>query len=396
MFSDKQPADFEVSTSGENNDFLLVADEAPAQPRPGNGLAVTALLMPIVAGAVQSFFSPSPNAILVVSFAMVLNTAALLAADVSRLRRWDKVRGVSSSPELTFMSVLLLWIIFYPLAFFERRKFGCPNLGPASIGSVVAFLLLPFVVLDLRGPQLPACDDIEIIQLVDQLIRAEFPDARVDGSTAHREVQFDSQSQVRTGTCVVRIDSRPISIPYRIVWQNQNSSQRMCVVNLTILPTCKSPQVIAALEPLIRKELAELHINSIIAFREIKFDQQQKCRYGVCIAQTDSAEIPVSFIVQWKDESRSLFEVRGYVLPSPADERVAEIIRKIVDQSASDAEMTSIDGFRELHSDWQGGKRFGGCVVRSGVEQQELRFVVRWNDEWRGSFAVELITDDSI
>jgi hypothetical protein len=391
---DEQLAGFEVSTAGENIELREVSEEEPAQPRPGDGLAVTALLMPLAMGTLQPFFLPSLNATLAVTFAMVLNTATLLAADVSRLRRWDKVKGYSSSPALTFMGVLLLWIIFYPLAFFERRKFGCPNFGPASIGSAVASLLLPFVILELRGPQLPACDNKEIIQLVDQLIRTEFPDARVDGSIAHREVQFDSENQVRTGTCVVRIDSKPISIPYRILWQD--NSQRLCIVNLAILPTCNSPQVSAALEPLIRQELAELQINSIISFREIKFDEQQKCRYGVCIAQTDSAEIPVSFIVRWKDESRSVFEVRGYVLPSPADERVAEVIRKIVDQSDSDAEVTSVDDFRELYSDWRGGKRFGACVVRTSSEQQELRFVVRWNDEWQGSIAVEVIKDDSI
>jgi hypothetical protein len=116
----------------------------------------------------------------------------------------------------------------------------------------------------------------------------------------------------------------------------------------------------------------------------------------MCIAQTDTAEIPVPFIVRWKDEPQLMFEVLVFVLPSPADESVAEIIQTLVDQGDSAAEVTSIDSFRELYSDWSGGRRIGACIVHSGSEQQELRFVVRWDDMRQGSIAVELLTDDSI
>ncbi|MFM7036588.1 MAG: hypothetical protein ACKO2L_02585 [Planctomycetaceae bacterium] len=392
--SDEQPIEVEKFESADDVSFHVDGEQGPSQPRPGNGLAVTALLLPIVAGVLQPFLLPSNGSVLLVSVAVVVSTAILLAADVSRLRQWDKVRGRSSSPELTFTGVLLLWIVFFPVAFFDRRKFGCPNLGPASIGSIVASLLLPFVVLKLQGPQLPACDNPEIIQLVEQLARSEFVGSQVGDSIAHREVRFDAENQVRHGTCVVRIDSKPISIPYRITWQD--SSQQMCVVNLAVLPNCRSPQVSAAIGPYIREGLAGFEVNSIFDFREIEFDEQQKCRFGVCLAQTDSAEIPVPFIVRWQDESRSLFQVRAFILPSPADKSVAELIQRIVDQSKSAAEVTSIDSFRELYSDWPGGRRFGACVVHSGSEQQELRFVVRWDDMRQGSIAVELLSDDSI
>lgn len=391
---DEQAINVEKCESANDVDFPVEVEEGPSQPRPGDGLAVTALLLPLVAGVLEPFLPSSNFSVLLVSFAVVLSTAILLAADVRRLRQWDMVRGRSSSPELTFIGVLLLWIVFFPMAFFERRKFGGPNLGPASIGSIIGSLLLPFVVLNLQEPQLPACDDPEIMQLVDQLARSEFVGSHVDVSIAHREVLFDAENQVRHGTCVIRIDSKPISIPYRIMWKD--SSQQMCVVNLAILPTCRSPQVSAAIGSFVREGLAEFEVNSIIDYREIEFDEQQKCRYGMCIAQTDTAEIPVPFIVRWKDEPRSMFEVLVFVLPSPADESVAEIIQTLVDQSDSAAEVTSIDSFRELYSDWSGGRRIGACIVHSGSEQQELRFVVRWDDMRQGSIAVELLTDDSI
>ena len=94
---------------------------------------------------------------LAVSAATVLLTAILLAIDAHRLNTVEPNKQKGESAGLLLLGMIALWIVFYPFAYFRRRRFGGPNLAIPSILVVLFFLLSPIARSLLFPPGLPAC-----------------------------------------------------------------------------------------------------------------------------------------------------------------------------------------------------------------------------------------------
>ena len=118
--------------------------ELPEPPHPrhvGIGLAVVALVLPVLSGSVLLFVTSFAPA-LAISAGTVIVSSLLLAIDAGRLGRIDLKGRQQGSAVLLFFGMCLLWILGYPIAFFRRRHFGEPNLGIPAILVAVFFLAL--------------------------------------------------------------------------------------------------------------------------------------------------------------------------------------------------------------------------------------------------------------
>src|SRR5260370_1265879 len=100
----------------------------------GETLAVLALLLPLVAqGVVLACRFDSWGIEMALGWGTVVVTALVLAVDAAFLGTIDLQGTPRSSPIALFFGLLIIWIVCYPVAFFRRRHFGRPNLGPLAL-----------------------------------------------------------------------------------------------------------------------------------------------------------------------------------------------------------------------------------------------------------------------
>ncbi len=81
------------------------------------------------------------------------------------------------------------------------------------------------------------------------------------------------------------------------------------------LPSCSSAEVVQVLEQVIRSKTVGATTKSIDSHREVSFDRDTNVRHGVCIAHTETNDIPIHFIVEWQDREKGLFQVRIVATP---------------------------------------------------------------------------------
>lgn len=189
--------------------------------QPGVGLVALALILPVLAGVGLMFVSSFEIA-LAISAATVVLSSLLVAIDAHQLGRVDRTGTERESAVLLFFGMCLLWIVVFPLAFFRRRHFGGPNLVVPAILVALFFVGGPFVVSILKGPELPACDSKEVIQLVEQVVRGSPVGPQVQSITGHRQISYDSAADRRHGQCVIQIGGRPVPAKYLVQWRDRS------------------------------------------------------------------------------------------------------------------------------------------------------------------------------
>lgn len=388
------PEWYDDNPAAESDDGGEPAEQLqPTEPPPGPALALLALLLPVLAGAAEGFLPDTLG--LALALVTVLLTAGLLAIDAGRLARWNPAEERTGSPTRTLLGLLLFWVVWYPLTYFRRSAICGPDMRGAAVGAMLAFLFLPTVIpVLLKPPELPACDASEVLELIQQLAAREFPGRKIGQVEDPREVSCDPLLQQRRGSCMVRVDGERIPVPFLIQWQDHE--QAVFSVSLLLLPQADSPQIIEIIEQQARTALSEFRIEQVDSYREVAFDEQTQRRRCVCVAHSETTEIPVPFVVQWHDKTMQEFEVQSFVLPGPTSEDVVKLVEDFLKQAFEDQEVTSIDGYRELRADWEAGERFGACRVHIGDEEVEVRFKVKWKDQFEGVFALELIDEDAV
>ena len=382
----------ESAAVDDNFPGIAVTEDDPSSGvPPSSSFAVAALLLPPLM-ALAIVFAPSANAAFVLRGATVLATALLLAMDVHLLARCRRRRTADLQPLVTLLSVILFWIVCYPLTFFRRRVYAGPNLAWASLGSVALLLSGPVVAILWQSPELPKGYSPEVLPLMHRLIQDAFPHQMIGEISVAVD---DSRSDVQVdGHCIVRINGTPVKVSYRIEWQDRDSGQYS--LRLTLLPGCASAQAISVAEVLIRKALKDIGVQRVYGYRDIDFTPLSEYRLGECVAETEAGEITIQYQVEWLNHETHEIQVLVFVLPSPTSEDVRGIIDQVLSSVLPGMEITSIDGHRETHSDWKAGRRFGVCQVHADGELLEIKYVVRWKDSEHREFIVELLRDDSI
>ena len=290
------------------------ASNSRFQGESGLGLVSVALILPIISGVILCFVKSFPIA-LGISAAIVFTTAVLVALDARRLGEVDLNGRKRENAGLIFVGMLAMWIVFYPLAFFRRSAFIAPNLGFLALLVALFFVSAPFVSSMLMPVQLPSCNSPEVAQLLEQVIRSTPVGAATKSIDGHREVSYDSTTNIRHGECVAHTDNAVIPVKFFVEWQDKKKGLFQVRLPDPELPSCNSREVAQVLEQAIRSTPVGAATKSIDGYRELSYDSTANIRYGECVVHTDAGDIPVKYIVEWQDKTKGLFQVR--ILASP-------------------------------------------------------------------------------
>jgi hypothetical protein len=282
----------------------------------GETLAVAALLLPLLVLSlllVRPLDSPPVG--LVLGWSTALLTAVLLAIDAAWLGTVDLEGTQRRGAVAIFLGVVLLWIVCYPLAFFRRRHFGRPNLGPLALLVGGFFIAVPVVQevwhTGLRpGDAPPTCTSPEVVLLLDNLIRTSPLGPKVQSVGGHREIHYDAATKARKGQCLVKTDADEITVTYTVKWLDHNhQSFQVEVQPGWDLPCCTSPQVMALVERLVKDGPQGPEIKTVHSHVEIRYDRQAKTRFGQCKVTTRMQTITVNYKVSWLDQQAGQFQV---------------------------------------------------------------------------------------
>ena len=200
-------------------------------------LAVMALLVPLIAQWLLFLGNlDSVGTNLALGWGGLLVTAILLTTDAYCLGPVDLQGRNRGGIVALFLGLVLLWVVFYPLAFFRRRHFGRPNFGPLAILVAAIFVVAPFAKDAIHAPPLghgrvdrippedgpPACTAPDVRALVEDMIRKSPLGPSVKTIGSFREVKRDRVAQTRKGRCVVDTGKEAITVTYEVSWIDRN------------------------------------------------------------------------------------------------------------------------------------------------------------------------------
>jgi hypothetical protein len=284
----------------------------------GETLAVLALLLPLLAQGVAlacRFDSWALGAAL--GWGTVLVTGLVLAVDAALLGTIDLQGTRRASPGALFLGIILFWIIGYPVAFFRRRHFGRPNLGPLALVVAAFFVVVPFVQqardFGVVGAGLPTCTSREVIAMVDDVIRKGLPGPSVQSISGYREISYDPVSQIRKGQCLVKTQTETIPVTYTVRFLNPSTGTFQVEVEPVMPedpPACTSPEVVALLERIIRDGPSGPQLKRLAGHEETRYDRENKIRHGRCQATMQGWTGNVAYKVYWLDQKTGQFQVQ--------------------------------------------------------------------------------------
>jgi hypothetical protein len=283
----------------------------------GETLAVLALLVPLLAQGFALACGFESSAIgMALGVGTVVITALVLALDAALLGNIDLQGTRRSGPGAVFVGIIVLWIVYYPAAFFRRRHFGQPNLGPLAILVVVFFVGVPVVqqfrAFGVLGTAVPTCTCREVTGMVDDMIRKSPIGPSVESISGHREISYDKVNQTRKGQCLVKTQKETITAAYSVKLLNRAAGTFQVDVEpinfADPAASCTSPEVKEMVEDMIRQSPKGQQMQSVGQYRETHCDPATKTRTGECQVKTATGEFAVTY--QVKPINDKWFEVK--------------------------------------------------------------------------------------
>ena len=284
----------------------------------GETLAVLALLLPVVAIAVTfAWHFNSLGIELAIGWGTVAVTALLMAIDAAFLGRVDLGGTERAGPVALFFGMCFLWVLGYPVAFFRRRHFGRPNLGPLALVVAVCFVAAPFIQNFLRfgvlGAGVPSCTSREVIDMVNDSIRDSPDGPSVQSISGHREVSHDPANKTRKGQCIVKTRTETITAGYTVKIMDPTRGTFQVQVDTMIAdepPACTAPEVIQHLERTIR-QARNGQLLRVQQHKEVRYDEARKIRHGQCeVVMGAGRSETIRFQVFWLDQKLGQFQVQ--------------------------------------------------------------------------------------
>jgi hypothetical protein len=353
------------------------------------GLAIAALVVPVVT-AIAVYFAPSLVLAVGIGVLTVVITTVLLVIDANRLGKYDATGMEREDSGLLAVGMFLLWIVFYPLAYFRRRLFGGPNLGYLAVLVALFNVGGPLLLTWLTPPSLPTCNSDTVKQALSQLIRSGPLGSVTRSIDGHRQVKYDWSASAREGECIVHTDAGDITVEFRVYWKDGRGGGSSVRLTRPHLPSCTSPHVVKTLEEIIRKSKTGTTARSIHSHRQISYDPVAEQIQAECIIETGSEEIPISYFVEWQDPDRTRPYIRVVMLDLPdcASYDITSQVEQIIRRSELGPITRSVDGYRDLGYDPIDDVRRGECVAHTEQGDARVTFSVEWLNRRQGQYQV--------
>jgi hypothetical protein len=288
-------------------------------PPPNEWMPLAMLILPVVAGVLMWFASPlrlTETYVALIGSGAVVATAVLgyfsIRQMALRVDRTVSYHGALSNPAFTYLAMLFLWIILYPIHFVIRWRMGGKNLIiPGLIATAVycSQIAQPFLV----DAELPPVDDAEVLTLVRQMVEDE-PMMKPATIRNPVEVSFDLALQKRIGRCTINTKFGEEPVSYTIDWQDRK--QRIWQVHvLDRLPFVDAPEVLNFVKDLLHGGLwdnGRIRLDPVVLRNPVQtgYDAARQRRTGRVSASAGRGEANVTYVITWADADRKLFNVQ--------------------------------------------------------------------------------------
>lgn len=287
----------------------------PEKPRPGIGLAVTALLVPLLGAVVATYpgkfnLTDSITTGLTVGVVVVVLSSLLVLIDALQIDNINKKGKKETAPGVMFLGSLVLWIAFFPISFVRRNRITGPNLSLYALVVAVLFVAGPLLYSYLVPPGLPKCDSPDVKEVIQDMVRRSPLLAgsvtRIDG---HQELSYDAANQKRVGQCTLHSANDQDTFKFTVEWQG-NDRMRFLVTPLIELPSCTSLEAKSLLEQVVRTTALGKSMKSIDGHRELNYNAQKEERQCQAVIHTTEGDITIKYLVNWQNKAKNMFQVQ--------------------------------------------------------------------------------------
>ena len=225
------------------------------------------------------------------------------------------------------------------------------------------------------------------------------------------EVGYDEARQERTGRALIRHRIATQEVEFVVKWLDR--AQGMFGVAMVPmkrqLPMVESSDVAERLQGHLSELIAQhgggkvdpvVEISRLI---ELSYDETQQRRFGRARVRPgqEADEVEIEFMVFWSDRAQSCW---GLQMKSPEIPRFDlhtvrhEIKHAISDSTRFNSRLQKIgklevDSTTEVVFDTTEQKRVGRAKVKHALGTEEVKFAIRWNDQARGIWEVQVLDD---
>ena len=248
-----------------------------------------------------------------------------------------------------------------------------------------------FEVITTPG-DVPSFDDPVVLDTLAKVMPVALKDVTIQSIDGHQELRFDRTENIRYCQCVVHTDKGELKTKYVVEWQNYEKGLFQVRVPPEKLPLCTDPEVVKALDEVLRTTNWGSPVKSIDGHQEVRYDAQDDIRFGTCTVHTDQGAVLAKYLVEWQSKERGLFSIRNTpdVLPACDSPEVVQLVEQVIRDSARGASILSIDGHREKLFDEKDNIRHGECTIRTSSGDRMAQFFVKWTNKERGLFEVRV------
>lgn len=358
--------------------------------RAGLPLAILALAIPTATG-IAWLLGWGVAHRLEVSMATLLASTILVTWDAARLGRRDCSGVEHESPGLLFVGMLALWVIVYPSAYFRRRHFGGPNLGPLALVAAALFVGVPLVSLGMAiAGRPPACTSPDVTIKVEELA-AQFYGDDLKSVAEFSEQSFDEAAHVRRGRCIALTDTGPEELEFQV--EKPPGSGLEFFVRLPPPrqpPRCKSPAIMTLLHKLATQVAGPG--TSLKEVKQVAFDPEKHQRRGECAVRNGDVTQQFHFMIESREHPGAerdyqVVLVQGEV-PLLRHAAVVKQLETILRSSAWGREIESVAEIAEESFDREANLRLGRAVAILRTEKIPVGIAVGWQDAAKGLFEV--------